>query len=215
MERRAVVVQGIVQGVGLRPFVFSLASRLCLAGFVKNQSGSVHIEVEGESKTLDAFCAAINTLSPPLARIDEIAWKVIASRGSGGFEIQSSGAGKSQEVFVSPDIATCDDCLRELRDPRDRRYRYPFINCTNCGPRLTIVSAAPYDRVNTTMAPFAMCPQCLAEYEDPSNRRFHAQATCCPRCGPKLRVRQGRSRARPRRSDHSVRRDDARRPDRR
>ncbi len=188
MERRSVTVRGIVQGVGFRPFVHTLAAELQLSGFVRNQSGSVQIEVEGESAALETFRHALTHQPPPLARIDRVTWEAIDCRGQNGFDIEASTVEHSHEVFVSPDIGTCDDCLAELRDPHDRRYGYPFINCTNCGPRLTIIRAAPYDRARTTMAPFAMCPQCLAEYRDPANRRFHAEPTCCPQCGPRLRL---------------------------
>jgi hydrogenase maturation protein HypF len=186
MDRRAIEVSGIVQGVGFRPFIHDLATRLGLNGFVKNQTGGVLIEVEGEGESLDRFCGELITRPPPLARIDGVACSPRDQIGDSEFRIESSEVDRSGAIFISPDVATCDDCLRELFDPRDRRYRYPFLNCTNCGPRLTIVQAAPYDRVRTTMASFAMCEACRAEYEDPRDRRYHAQPIACPRCGPRL-----------------------------
>jgi hydrogenase maturation protein HypF len=186
MERRAIVVHGVVQGVGFRPFVYGLASRLNLAGFVKNRSGVVVIEVEGDSQSLNSFLSVIRERPPRLAKIDGITWEGRSPRGDCDFRIESSDHESAAGIYVSPDVAVCDDCLRELFDPADRRYRYPFLNCTNCGPRLTIVKSAPYDRANTTMASFAMCAACQSEYDDPANRRFHAQPTACPACGPSL-----------------------------
>jgi hydrogenase maturation protein HypF len=188
MERRAIAVYGVVQGVGFRPFVHALASRLELAGFVKNRVGGVVIEVEGHTRALDDFLTELTTRPPPLARVESLAWEGRPPRGDRGFRIESSEVDCPGPVFVSPDVATCADCLAELFDPADRRYRYPFLNCTNCGPRLTIVTGAPYDRGRTTMAGFSMCSACRAEYDDPTNRRFHAQPTCCPVCGPQLVV---------------------------
>ncbi|HYV38123.1 MAG TPA: carbamoyltransferase HypF, partial [Gemmataceae bacterium] len=191
MERRAIAVHGVVQGVGFRPFVYGLASRLNLGGFVKNRVGGVLIEVEGDAPSLDSFLAELSTKPPPLAQIDHLTWNRRPPRGDRQFRIQPSDADQRGPIFVSPDMATCRDCLAELFDPNDRRYRYPFLNCTNCGPRLTIITAAPYDRPRTTMAAFAMCPACRAEYDDPTNRRFHAQPTCCPLCGPQLCLLHG------------------------
>lgn len=193
MDRRAIAVTGIVQGVGFRPFVHDLAKRLGLLGFVRNQSGGVLIEVEGEPDTLDRFVGELTTGPPPLARIDDVQWSRQPPRGDRDFRIENSRSEGCQSIFVSPDVATCDECLKELFDPRDRRYRYPFLNCTHCGPRLTIVRQAPYDRQRTTMASFAMCPACRAEYEDPHNRRFHAQPIACPACGPQLRALDNRA----------------------
>jgi len=188
MDRRAIAVSGIVQGVGFRPFIYDLATRLGLRGFVKNQSGGVVIEVEGEADCLDRFVAELVSRPPPLARLDEVRWSPRDRRGEVQFRIEPSDDDSCSPIFISADVATCDDCLRELFDPGDRRYRYPFLNCTNCGPRLTIVREAPYDRERTTMAQFAMCPACRAEYENPRDRRFHAQPTACPSCGPRLRA---------------------------
>ena len=194
MERRAIVVDGVVQGVGFRPFVYGLASRLELHGFVKNRSGGVLIEVEGPSQSLEHFLSELEINRPSLARIEQVTWEKQTLRGENQFRIESSEADQSNSIFISSDIATCDDCLAELFDPGNRRYRYPFLNCTNCGPRLTIVTGAPYDRQRTTMASFSMCPDCREEYENPINRRFHAQPTCCAVCGPQLQVFDGNSR---------------------
>ena len=188
MERRAITVCGIVQGVGFRPFVYGVASELGLRGFVRNQTSGILIEVEGESRSLDSFLTRITTDLPPLAQLDTLAWEPRSPCGEQRFRIDSSASDAASRVFISPDVAVCRDCLRELRDPADRRYRYPFLNCTHCGPRLTIVTGAPYDRARTTMAGFVMCAACRAEYDDPSNRRFHAQPTACPDCGPRLQL---------------------------
>ena len=192
--RRRFHIRGTVQGVGFRPFVHFLATRMGLAGFVRNQSGLVEVEVEGPSELLDEFALRLTTDAPPLARIQSMDVYTIPAGHSAGFEIRPSGNTDAADVVISADVATCPDCLHELFDPRDRRYRYPFLNCTNCGPRLTIVLKAPYDRENTTMAAFRMCPSCQREYDDPSNRRFHAQPIACPECGPRLQVldRDGR-----------------------
>jgi hydrogenase maturation protein HypF len=192
MERRAITVYGIVQGVGFRPFVYGVASHLGLRGFVRNQTSSVLIEVEGESRSLDSFLAEITNKVPPLARIDRVSWERRMPQGEARFRIESSTADEPSQILICPDVATCRECLAELFDPADRRYRYPFLNCTHCGPRLTIITGAPYDRARTTMAAFVMCAACRAEYEDPANRRFHAQPTACPRCGPRLDVRGSR-----------------------
>ncbi len=188
MDRRAIAISGIVQGVGFRPFVYGLATDLRLNGFVRNSSGSVLIEVEGDPQNLDQFLNALASRPPPLARIDRLRWSVQPPRGDSTFRIERSQALDSGSIFISPDIATCNDCLRELFDPLDRRYRYPFLNCTNCGPRLTIITGSPYDRQRTSMASFAMCAHCRAEYDDPGDRRFHAQPTACPSCGPQLQL---------------------------
>ena len=188
MRRAAVTVQGMVQGVGFRPFVHGLATRLHLAGFVRNEPHGVEIEVEGSSSAVDAFVAQLKTSAPPLVRVQEVWVHEMRVAGDKTFEIRSSVRAGERTVLIAPDQATCEDCLRELHDPRDRRYRYPFINCTNCGPRYTIIRDVPYDRANTTMAEFEMCPRCRAEYEDPTNRRFHAEPTCCPVCGPRVEL---------------------------
>jgi hydrogenase maturation protein HypF len=188
MERRAVIVRGIVQGVGFRPFVYHLARGLRLGGFVRNQSGGVLIEIEGESPSLERFLSDLAGQPPPLAQVEHLSWERRPPRGEGDFRIESSEADAAGPVFISPDVATCPACLAEMLDPRDRRHGYPFLNCTNCGPRLTIITGAPYDRPRTTMAAFAMCAACRAEYEAPADRRFHAQPTACAACGPRLRL---------------------------
>ncbi len=185
-QRRSIAIQGTVHGVGFRPFVYGLAARLALGGFVKNDVGGVCIEVEGEAKALDQFMAQLATDAPPLAHIEDVKWENRPIRGDRSFQIQQSVREQAGPITITPDAATCDQCVAELLNPHDRRYRYPFLNCTNCGPRLTIVTAAPYDRQRTTMAGFAMCAACRAEYEDPGNRRFHAQPIACPVCGPQL-----------------------------
>jgi hydrogenase maturation protein HypF len=177
-----------VQGVGFRPYVFRLASELGLDGWVLNDSAGVVVEVEAAPASVDRFFARLATDAPPLASVERVAAETLAPAGLHGFEIRPSPVEGEPNAAVTPDGATCDDCLRELFDPADRRYRYPFINCTNCGPRFTIVRGVPYDRPNTTMAAFEMCPACRAEYENPADRRFHAQPNACPACGPRLRV---------------------------
>ena len=186
MSRRSIIVSGIVQGVGFRPFVYELAIRLGLFGFVRNRTGEVLIELEGEPHTLDRFLEELSSRPPPLARIERVTWNSMMPRGDRRFRIESSDFELAGQTFIAPDIATCEDCLRELFDPADRRHRYAFLNCTNCGPRLTIIREAPYDRERTTMAAFAMCAFCQAEYEDPRDRRYHAQPIACPLCGPRL-----------------------------
>jgi hydrogenase maturation protein HypF len=192
MERRAIVVRGIVQGVGFRPFVFGLATRLRLRGFVQNRTGSVVIEVEGAPTALDSFLRELSTHPPPLAHIEHLSWERQAPRGEAGpFRIDASEADAASAIFISPDVAACSECLREMLDPGDRRWGYPFLNCTRCGPRLTVITGAPYDRQRTTLAGFPLCPECRQEYDDPANRRFHAQPTACPKCGPRLALLDG------------------------
>jgi len=185
-QRWRITVTGIVQGVGFRPFVWRLAHQLGLTGFVFNNPQGVVIEAEGEASALTSFVQLLRTNSPPLAVIDNISWQEIPLNGDAEFRIVESHHDAERVVLISPDVATCDDCLRELFDPNDRRYRYPFLNCTNCGPRFTIIVDVPYDRERTTMAVFPMCPDCEREYHDPADRRFHAQPTACPRCGPSV-----------------------------
>ena len=191
MQRRAISVDGIVQGVGFRPYVHALASRLHLRGFVKNRTGKVDIEVEGDRASLECFLDELMSNSPPLARIDNVLWSEIAPHGDRQFRIEASEIDSEGRVLISPDMATCGDCLDELFDPANRRYGYPFLNCTHCGPRLTIITGSPYDRARTTMESFALCPACRREYEKPADRRFHAQPTCCETCGPALRLLDG------------------------
>ncbi len=184
MQGLQVHISGIVQGVGFRPFVYNLATRLDLKGWVRNTSAGVDIEVDGEQDVLDAFVKALRDEAPPLSRIDEFSVFSRPANGFRSFDIVHSEAVEGAFQPISPDVAICDDCLRELFDPSDRRYRYPFINCTNCGPRFTIIKDIPYDRPKTTMAGFPLCPDCEREYTDPTNRRFHAQPVACPVCGP-------------------------------
>ena len=184
--RIAIRVEGIVQGVGFRPFVYSLAAELGLAGLVGNDSGGVFIEIEGTPQAVENFAGALRDNAPPLASIQRIATTSLPPTGAREFVIVPSEAAGERQALISADTATCADCLAELRDPADRRYRYPFINCTNCGPRFTIIRDVPYDRALTTMAAFEMCALCKQEYHDPADRRFHAQPTCCPECGPGL-----------------------------
>ena len=184
MPSANVHITGIVQGVGFRPFVYGLATRLALKGWVRNTSAGVDIEVDGDQDVLEAFVKALHDDAPPLSRIDGLTVSYGPGNGFRSFEIIHSETIPSAFQPISPDVAICDDCLRELFDPNDRRYRYPFINCTNCGPRFTIIKDIPYDRPDTTMAPFAMCPDCEHEYSDPTDRRFHAQPVACPVCGP-------------------------------
>src|SRR5271157_3129350 len=186
LQGTKVHITGIVQGVGFRPFVYGLATRLGLSGWVRNTSAGVDIEVDGPEDNLNFFLKALKDELPPLARIDslKVAWR--APAGFQGFEIVASETLEGAFQPISPDVAICPECLHELFDPKDRRFRYPFINCTNCGPRFTIITDIPYDRPKTTMAPFAMCPDCTAEYADPRNRRFHAQPVACPVCGPSV-----------------------------
>jgi hydrogenase maturation protein HypF len=193
-ERRGVAVRGIVQGVGFRPFIYSLARRHGLVGFVRNDAEGVHIEVEGAPEALDLFVRGIMEEAPPLAVVETVSSWPLAVQGAQAFRIEESREGAQRRALVSPDVATCAACLRELFDPADRRYRYPFINCSNCGPRFTITRAVPYDRAMTTMAGFRMCPACQREYDDPADRRFHAQPNACPLCGPHVRLldRSGR-----------------------
>jgi hydrogenase maturation protein HypF len=184
-ERRRFRVRGVVQGVGFRPFVFGLAQRQGLGGFVLNDGNGVVIEAEGAPATLDGFAASLRDEAPELARVDELSVEQLRPGGQSEFEIVPSNATGSS-ALIPPDVATCNECLSELFDQADRRFRYPFVNCTRCGPRFTIVRSIPYDRANTTMAGFPMCADCRREYEDPADRRFHAEPTCCPACGPQL-----------------------------
>ncbi len=189
--RRRLTVEGMVQGVGFRPFVFRLAGELELTGWVTNTSAGVEIEVEGEMEALQAFSRRLGGEAPPLARIASLRSQSLSPAGYRDFTIRASIARADRAVQVSPDVAVCPDCRRELLDPSDRRFRYPFINCVNCGPRYTIIRSLPYDRPGTSMAPFQMCPECRAEYGDPSDRRFHAQPDACAVCGPRLTLLDG------------------------
>ena len=191
--RLKIVIHGAVQGVGFRPFVYRLATELRLTGWVLNSAQGVFIEVEGAKERLEEFLRRLPRERPPRAFIQSLESSWLDPVGYRVFEIRHSDESGQKSAFILPDIATCPNCLREIFDPNDRRYRYPFTNCTNCGPRFSIIEALPYDRPNTTMKHFAMCPDCQAEYENPKDRRFHAQPNACPKCGPHLELwdRQG------------------------
>ncbi len=186
--RRRIEVSGVVQGVGFRPYIYRLATDRSLAGKILNTSAGVTIEVEGAALAVHDFITRLPSEAPPLARITSVTVQDVPFRGDLEFQIVASRGGEQSRVLISPDVALCDDCLSELFDPADRRYRYPFINCTNCGPRYTIVRNVPYDRPLTSMAAFPMCAACRHEYEDPRNRRFHAQPNACWECGPQVQL---------------------------
>ncbi|HEB74447.1 MAG TPA: carbamoyltransferase HypF, partial [Candidatus Desulfofervidus auxilii] len=186
MHRVKVIICGVVQGVGFRPFIYQLAQKHRLGGCVTNTSTGVEIEVEGEEEDIEAFLKDISTKSPPLALINSIKTYPLTPLGEEAFLIKESQVYAHRSTLISPDVCICEDCLRELFDKNDRRYRYPFINCTNCGPRYTIIDDIPYDRANTSMRKFPMCKECAAEYNNPKSRRFHAQPNACFQCGPKV-----------------------------
>ncbi|GFH34589.1 carbamoyltransferase HypF [Streptomyces pacificus] len=188
VQRRRVTVRGVVQGVGFRPFLHSLATGLGLTGQVTNTGDGVVAEVEGAPLAVARFCARIAEDAPPLAVVESVHDQEVPVAGGSGFLIVASDRDGPVRTLVSPDTATCGDCLRELADPADRRHRHPFITCTHCGPRFTIVTGLPYDRAHTTMSGFPLCPDCAREYADPGDRRFHAQPVACPSCGPRLRM---------------------------
>ncbi len=190
-RRLRVCVRGVVQGVGFRPLVYTCAAALGLSGSVRNDTSGAVIEVEGDPAEIDHFLARLHDRPPPLAVIESVETHDIPLVGGTGFTIADTSRSGGGRTLVSPDVAMCADCAAEQRDPSNRRYRHPFVNCTNCGPRFTIIAALPYDRAATTMAPFAMCADCEREYTDPGDRRFHAQPVCCPNCGPTLRYRDG------------------------
>ncbi len=190
MIRQRLRVTGVVQGVGFRPTVYQLATGLELTGFVGNDSAGVFIEIEGNPQSIDEFVLRLQADQPPLAHIDTIERTEIPPTGDTEFSIVASLRNDDATTLVSPDLEVCADCLIEMNDPDDRRYRYPFINCTNCGPRFTITREMPYDRPLTTMASFVMCDRCQAEYDDPANRRFHAQPNACAECGPHVWLEQ-------------------------
>lgn len=189
-ERIRVEIEGVVQGVGFRPFVYRLARRHALAGWVSNTAQGVSLEAEGNGDDVAAFFRALQEEAPPRADITAMTKTVLGLAGCHGFSIVASSQSQGL-VQISPDYDVCQECLTELFDPHDRRYRYPFITCTHCGPRYSIITHTPYDRETTTMAEFAMCDDCRQEYEDPANRRFHAQPNACPRCGPKVVLLDG------------------------
>ncbi len=185
-RRVAIKVNGIVQGVGFRPFIYKLAQRLSLTGFVTNSGDGVEIEIEGAPDNIEKFLHSLEHEAPPLSDIAGISAEPASPQNSDAFRIIPSKSEDENRTLISPDVSVCDDCLKELFDRSDRRYHYPFINCTNCGPRFTIIRQVPYDRPYTSMADFRMCPQCQGEYDDPLNRRFHAQPNACPECGPQV-----------------------------
>ncbi|MFF4974020.1 carbamoyltransferase HypF [Streptomyces sp. NPDC001083] len=187
-SRRRVLVRGVVQGVGFRPYVYTLATGLDLRGHVTNTPEGVIAEVEGAPEAVARFCDGVAVHAPPLARVDSVDHEEMPATGDTTFSILASRTDGPARTLIPPDTATCAACLRELADPADRRHRHPFVNCTHCGPRFTIVTGLPYDRAHTTMAGFPMCPDCAREYADPADRRFHAQPVACPACGPRLRL---------------------------
>jgi len=195
VPRKSIEITGIVQGIGYRPFVYNLALANSIRGWVLNNEKGVLIDAEGEEEALALFIEGLTSLAPPLARIETLKASSLERQGYSCFEIRQSQGASEGFTLISPDVATCDACLAELLSPGDFRYRYPFINCTLCGPRFTIIKDIPYDRHKTTMAPFTMCPVCRREYENPLDRRFHAQPNACPTCGPSLRLvdRKGES----------------------
>lgn len=195
IKRVRYLFSGVVQGVGFRPFIYRQAILSKLSGFVQNRPDGVLAEVEGALSAIDSFLSGVRNNLPPLAHVTDISARDIAPKQDVIFRIIPSDIRGDGDVHIAPDMAVCPECLQELFDPADRRYRYPFINCTNCGPRLTIIQAIPYDRVNTSMACFPLCPLCQAEYENPADRRFHAEPNACPVCGPQLQLldQQGNS----------------------
>lgn len=188
MKRAEIGITGVVQGIGFRPFIYNLAQKNLIRGWVLNNEKGVLIDAESENGNLDRFIEDIPKLAPPLARIESLQVTYLEPLGYSTFQIKKSEEAKEKFVLISPDVATCDPCLSELLSPENFRFRYPFINCTLCGPRFTIIQDIPYDRHKTTMAPFVMCPVCQKEYEDPLDRRFHAQPNACPACGPSLHL---------------------------
>jgi hydrogenase maturation protein HypF len=197
--RTRLKVTGVVQGVGFRPFVYRLARQHHLAGWVCNTSQCVEIEIEGPPDSLATFIGQLQQEAPALARIDAVVSRATRPEGGAGFAIRESRHLAATEALIPADVATCDDCLADIANPGNRRYQYPFTNCTNCGPRFTIIREVPYDRLHTTMAAFDLCPRCRAEYEDPEDRRFHAEPTACPACGPRVWLEEG-----DRRLDHEA-----------
>ncbi|HOJ21308.1 MAG TPA: acylphosphatase, partial [Armatimonadota bacterium] len=193
--RRRIVVRGTVQGVGFRPFVYRLACSLNLTGWVRNGPDGVAIEVEGRPDDVARFVPRLQAELPPLARLTHLEEIPLAPEGSTEFSIRDSEEGVRPTALIPADLTTCEQCAAEVADSTNRRYRYPFTNCTDCGPRFTIVEGVPYDRARTTMRAFTMCPECRAEYEDPRSRRFHAEPNACPACGPRLWLARARERS--------------------
>lgn len=197
LAAKQISVKGIVQGVGFRPYIYQLADRHRLNGRVANTAAGVHIHVEGPPAAIEAFAAGISAEAPPLAQITDVSISDAPPEQLDTFTIVSSRNDTGKSALISPDVAICSDCLAEMRSPEDRRFRYPFINCTNCGPRYSIIDDVPYDRPQTAMRHFRMCARCQAEYDDPANRRFHAQPNACPVCGPHVRLLDGKGRTLP------------------
>ena len=197
ISRLKIAARGAVQGVGFRPFAHRLAAELRLAGWVGNSSQGILIEVEGPRPRLEEFLARLQSEKPPRSFIESLECRWLDGTGQTGFEIRASETGGGRTAIIMPDLATCPDCRREIFDPRNRRYLYPFTNCTHCGPRFSIVESLPYDRANTSMKGFAMCADCEREYGDPQDRRFHAQPNACPVCGPKVWLEDGLGLVRP------------------
>jgi len=187
-RRLAITVRGVVQGVGFRPFVYNAARDRSLGGWVRNEADMVRIEVQGDPVAVEAFVDALRHAPPPQARVDSVEVEELPLEEHSPFEIRTSTGDSSPRPTIPADLATCDECLAEIRDPRERRHNYPFTNCTRCGPRWSIIERVPYDRPRTSMAGFPMCPDCQAEYDDPTDRRFHAQPIACPKCGPTLQL---------------------------
>ena len=190
-QRVRLRIDGGVQGVGFRPHVYRLANALSLGGFVRNEMRGVLVEVEGAADVIDQFAVRVSTERPSLATIDRMTRERVSPNGDVTFTIRESERGENEQragAVVCADVATCAECIEELFDPNDRRFRYPFLNCTNCGPRFSIIRGVPYDRAMTTMSGFDMCAACVAEYRDPGNRRFHAQPNACRVCGPTARL---------------------------
>ncbi|MBT3217863.1 MAG: carbamoyltransferase HypF, partial [Proteobacteria bacterium] len=185
VQRKRITVRGTVQGVGFRPFVYSLAHEERLVGFVLNDGNGVTIEIQGSREALTRFLSRLPRELPPPGLVTHLSHESVACEPqSNSFVVRKSASARGRSMSLAPDGAVCSACLTEMADARDRRYGYPFINCTHCGPRFTISTALPYDRPQTTMASFPMCPECQKEYEDPGNRRYHAQPVACPVCGP-------------------------------
>ncbi|UCH45507.1 MAG: carbamoyltransferase HypF, partial [Nitrospiraceae bacterium] len=184
--RLKITISGLVQGMGFRPFIHRLATELRLSGYVLNNTEGVLIEAEGEKSSLDEFLIRIDRDKPELSNIFSLQHAYLEKKGFDGFEIRESAGEGEKQVSILPDIAVCKECREEITDPKDRRFLYPFTNCTNCGPRFTIIKSLPYDRQNTSMQPFSMCPDCEREYNDTGNRRFHAQPNACHSCGPHI-----------------------------
>ncbi|MDH5561944.1 MAG: acylphosphatase, partial [Deltaproteobacteria bacterium] len=196
METRLkIVIQGIVQGVGFRPFIYLLAHENKIKGWIENSAQGVQIEAEGPPNNLRRFLFAIEKRKPELAVIQSLEHFYLEPKGYRDFQIKKSDDSGNKTVLIMPDIATCPDCLREIFDPKDRRYLYPFNNCAHCGPRYSIIEALPYDRKNTSMKSFKMCRACKKEYDDPLNRRFHAQPVACPDCGPRVSLLESSGKA--------------------